>query len=83
VISNWREYTEARFEPVPGSTHFRWRLNVDLRPEMTPEFRRLYDRVHRRIARMDPQWRAVVGFSRRYVEVATRKYKSRKRRGRR
>jgi hypothetical protein len=83
VISNWREYTEARFEPVPGSTHFRWRLNVDLRPEMTPEFRRLYDRVQRRIKRMTPVWRATVYYSHRYVEVTARKHRARRRRKKR
>lgn len=83
MISNWKEWIDAKIPEDPATGYVVWQNDEELRPLMTPKFRRLHDRVQRRIRRMDPEWRVIVGFSRQYVEVTARKHRARRRRKRR
>jgi hypothetical protein len=82
VIDNWDDYLDALFVEDPKTGHWIWRRGRELRDQMTPKFRRMYDRKQRQVMRKSPEWRVAVGFSRRYVEVTARKHQARKRRRR-
>lgn len=76
-IATWAAYFAATFREDPTSGHLLW-LHEDFRPQMTGKFRRIHDRLQRRVEReMTPYAYAVHG-SRRIVEVTARKHRARK-----
>jgi hypothetical protein len=79
MITNWDQYTDALFEKLPNG-YTRWVWPSQLRPLMSGKFGRLYDRAQRRVGRKSAQQRVIDGYSRRCVEVTTRKYRARRKR---
>jgi hypothetical protein len=73
MISTWDDFLDAWFEEDEDGT---LGVNRDLRPEMTPKFRRVYDRTVRRAIKEN----TVYAYTRRYVEVTARKHRARRRR---
>lgn len=76
-ISSWRGLRERQLVPQPDG-HVRlvpWR---ELRPHATAKFRTLYERKHRRFAALWHSDECV--WTRRTMEVSTRKYKARRKR---
>jgi hypothetical protein len=81
MITSWDEYFERRFEAGPDG-HTLWKVGADLRPEMSGKFRRICDRVERKIAREFTPYAYAVHDSRQYMRVRARKFHARKRRKR-
>lgn len=75
MIGSWDDYLDVCFETDENG---QIDVTVGLRPEMTPKFRRIYDRTVRRIVNEN----TVYTYSRRYVEVTARKNRAHRRRRR-
>lgn len=75
MIDTWKQWWEAHFVPLENG-HTRWIPTRQLVGQMTPRFRGVYERAQRRLANSQNRGSA----ARRYVYVATRKYRARKRR---
>jgi hypothetical protein len=75
MINSWDDYLDVAFAENEDGT---LGVNRDLRLEMTPKFRRIYDRTVRRIVNEN----TVYPYTRRYVEVTARKHRARRRRKR-
>lgn len=69
MIDSWGAYRARKIVRIPGSSHSRWVSPGDLLAEMTPEFRKEFERQSREVRNEA---------SRRVVLVATRKYRARK-----
>lgn len=77
MINSWGQWWDAHFgEPNPETGNTRWVPEKELLPQMSPRFRSIYNQAQKRLARSlrrgDP--------TRRYIAVATRKYRARRRR---
>lgn len=78
LIDTYDELLKRHLRPIPGTTHSEWVPWSELREQCTPQFRAAYDRRLRAfLLTCNEEYAAHV---RRYIAVATRKYRARKRR---
>lgn len=80
-IRTWNDYWDHQFAKGEDGD-FLLRSEKEIIPFMAPKFRRMYDRMQRRMRRKSPTQRIIDGCSRRCVRVVTVKYRARKRRKR-
>lgn len=78
-IDNWTQWWDAHFRPMENG-HEMWVTGDELRERMTPKFQRSYDRAQKVLLRKTEAQRQIDAYSRRYVRVATLKYKARRKR---
>lgn len=76
-IDNWTQWWEAHFRPMQDGTEM-WVSGDELMGRMSPKFRRTYDRAQKILLRKSPEQRIIDAYSRRYVQVATLKYRARR-----
>lgn len=78
LIDSFEELLSRHLRPIRGTTHYEWVPWRELRGQCTPRFRAEYEERRRRFRARYGEEHAV--YVRRYVWVATLKYRARRRR---